>query len=447
MRLHARITFAAVVFLVVLPLQSSATTAADFLNIGVSVRQYSLAEAGLALDNGVASAYSNPAGLAKLDRPGASFMHNLWYQDIAYDYLGAATPIGSRGTIAMSAAYLHMGNIPAYNEFDQPIGSYSPYSMAGIISYGMIINEYLSLGLSGKYITEKIADINSSGIAADLGAEVDFGKIVVGASITNLGPRMKYSEQKFELPASAIFSVAYKPFILPASLIAGVKAPFAGEAVASAGIEYQAAEFLSLRSGYSASSAAPSEKAFNLGLGLTFMGGTFDYAYRPGKYFDATHAFSITFSFGRPRQAYFGKLHNSAMEFKETPPIAASKEAKPVLAEPVIPAPIIDKPNVEAKTENKPDTSYRAEKLETPNKQHLIESKPIYVVSAGKFKDISGARAQMDMLARIGFDAFSEAQSDGLIRVWLIKTDNKKKAEKLLKKATASGLSCRMEIE
>ncbi len=441
--------------IVILSLSQTAntTTAADFLNIGVSVRQYSLANAGLALDNGVASAYANPAGLAYIDRSGVSLMHNLWYQDIAYDYLGAAIPLGAKGALAFSLTYLHMGQIAAYDEYDQPIGNLSPYSMAGIISYGRRVSDKLNLGLSGKLITEKIADIRATGMAVDIGGRLGIGNFEIGAAIVNLGPAMKYAEQSFKLPMSGLVSIAYNLPTLPTSLVAGVKAPFADVAVGSAGIEYRATDFLYLRTGYSASSAAPSDKGFDLGLGVAFLGGSLDYAYSPGKYFDGTHAFSFTFSFGRQRTPYVSAGSKTKAGLSEQSLTSQVKPEAPEVNPIQAPQPQEYPPAVNETKSSTVEDAVGKQEMTTPpatlqvQDQSGTAAKPVYVVSAGKFREAAGARTQMDMLARFGFDASTEVLPDGLIRVWLLKSDNKKKAEKLLAKADAKGLNCRIEIE
>ncbi len=453
MKPHNLILSLILIFVVLLMTQYiNATTAADFLNIGVSARQYSLAGAGLALDNGIASAYSNPAGLAYIERSGVSFMHNLWYQDIAYDYLGAAMPLGEKGTIALSTTYLHMGKIAAYDEYDQPIGGLSPYSMAGIISYGRRVSDRLTLGISGKFITEKLADLRASGMAVDIGGQIGIGNFEIGAAVTNLGPSMKYAEQSFKLPSSALLSIGYSIPMLPTNLVAGVKAPFTGNAVGSAGIEYRATDFLYLRSGYSASSAAPSEKGFDLGMGVAFLGGTLDYSYSPGKYFDGTHAFSFTFSFGKQRRQY--ETNTVTTKFTQSKPLPTepaevnTSEETPYQA--LTPQKSIEGEKVEPTVA---ENLIRNEELAAPPRSPRIQDQPtpntapLYVVSAGRFREAAGARIQMDMLARFDFDAFTEVLPDGLIRVWLLKTADKKKAEKLLAKAVSKGLNCRMEID
>jgi hypothetical protein len=64
-------------------------------------------------------------------------------------------PIGSKSTIGLSAVYLHMGKIDAYNTYDQEIGSIVPYSLAATASYSHKIRYNLSLGINAKIISEK----------------------------------------------------------------------------------------------------------------------------------------------------------------------------------------------------------------------------------------------------------------------------------------------------
>jgi long-subunit fatty acid transport protein len=383
---------------------AAGTTAADFLNIGVSARQSALGGAGLALINDISSSYCNPSGLSFIDRPGVNFMHNIWYQDISYEFLGAALPLSEKSTIGVSAVYLHMGQIDAYDALDQLTGSLNPYSMAAIFSFSRKLSDNFSLGLSGKYIVEKLADNQTNGYAADLGAQYQTGDFAFGLAADNLGPSMKYESGNYKLPSSISAGIGYNIKALPISIMLGVKRPFADKTSLSTGIEYDLTNFLSLRGGYGGVGSASASGNINFGAGIKFMGGAVDYAFNPGHDLGPTHVFSFTFNFGKPRQVF------SSNEKIGQKPLPAN-------------------------------TTAAAGLTESP------KTRTSYVVSAGKFGSASSAKTQIQMFRKLGFESRAEIQNNGEFKVILARTGNLDKAQKIHKNANAKGLACSLDIE
>jgi hypothetical protein len=387
---------------------ASGTTGADFLNIGVSAHQQALGGSGITLANDISSAYGNPAGLSFIDRPGATFMHNIWYQDISYEFLGTAMPLGDKSAVGVSAVYLHMGKIDAYNAYDQQIGLVNPYSIAGIISFSRKVKDNLSFGLNGKIISEKLADKQASGYAVDLGGQYILNNFTFGLAVNNLGPTMKYESGNYKLPTAMSAGIGYMVPTLPVSIMVGARKPFDQQVSVATGIEYDATDYLSLRSGYGAVGEANVSSDINFGAGFRFMGGVIDYAFNPGNNLGATHAFSFTFSFGKPSSNSFS---NRLSEQKSS---AAMMSSEPKV-------------------------------LESAEKTGKI--KATYVVSAGKFNDPISAQSQIDMFRKLGVKGKSELLTDGQYRVVLAKTDNLGKAQKIYSNASSKGLACILEIE
>jgi hypothetical protein len=425
MKRHSIIILSAWAVLIMVPslAVASGTTAADFLNINVSARQAAWGGAGLALDNSIAASYFNPAGLSMIDRPGINVMHNLWYQDISYEFLGAAMPIGSNSTFGIAAAYLHMGKIDIYDMLDQQSGTLSPYSMAGIISYGRRISESFGIGIGAKYITEKLADVQANGYAVDLGAQYYTGGFTFGLAATNLGPKMKYEFESFSIPSAISIGGSYELSSFPLSFLMGVKAPISGEVGFSTGFEYKPAEFLALRSGYGGIGADNAANNLNFGAGFKFMGGTIDYAFNPGGDLGSTHFFSFTYNFGEARRPEFPEK-TVAQQISNAPTIVSSPPQQIALAEPVpetIATPVIAaKPKI---------------------------AKPVYIVSAGKFSDPSSALTQIEMLRKLNVEGKAEQLESGEYQVVLLKTDKLKKAEKLHNEIRTKGLASSIEIQ
>jgi hypothetical protein len=384
---------------------ASGTQAADFLNIDVSAMQASFGGAGSALSNDISASYYNPAGLSMVERSGINFMHNLWYQDISYEFLGGAIPIGDKQTIGVSAAYLHMGQIQSFDAFNQSNGSFRAYSLVGSASYSYNVTGRLSVGLSGKYITEKLADIEASGYAFDIGTQYYLDIFSFGVVLNNLGPKIKYESESFSLPAAVSFGAAYEPFILPVKVLAGARVPVEGKTSFSTGVEYNLSNFLSLRSGVGGLGGENQSNAFNFGAGFKVAGIDIDYAFNPGGDLGQTHFFSFTMSFGKSRQISFD--HVNLIEPATQPQV---RKEQPAPGDEIAP----------------PDQS-------------------IYIVSAGKFASRQMAKFHVETLKDFGVKSVAEAQPDGSFRVTLVKTGDQQKAQKLFNELSAKGIAVVIE--
>lgn len=387
---------------------ASGTTSADFLNINVSPYQASLGGAATALSSDIASSYYNPAGLSSIERPGINLMHYMWFQDISYEFIGGAFPIGSKSTIGFSTAYLHMGQIDIYNEFDQQQGSLNAYSLAGIISYSRSVSGNLNLGISGKFIMEKLAEIKANGYAIDVGSQYIGSNFRFGAAINNLGPKMKYEIESFNLPVSFSIGSAFSPMSLPVDIIVGAKIPFEGDISIAAGLDYQLTSFLSLRSGMGGFGDDNVSNTANFGIGLNLMNSYIDYAFNLKNQLGSTHSFSFTFNFGDARSIGFSKQE----------------------------------------TLNRNSNSVEITRSdETIKIQDNTTTNVVYVINAGVFKSEGSASKQIEVLKRYGIKGKTEKRANGDYIVVLAKTENHKKAEKIKRKVNSKGFQCAVDIE
>lgn len=406
--MHGRIIktiIAAIMLLVPINVMAAGTRVADFLNISVSAFEASLGGAGNALSNDISAGYFNPAGLSFVKQPGINFMHNLWYQDIAYEFLGSAFALGNKSTLAISAAYLHMGDIEAYNALNQSQGTLNPYSLAGIVSYGRNLNGNLSIGLSAKYISEKLDDNAANGYAFDIGAQYMINNLAFGLVANNIGPQIKYESESFSLPLAVSAGASYSSYKLPVTIYAGAKIPTEGKASFSTGLEYNMTDYLSLRSGLGGLGADNASQALNFGAGFNLAGINIDYAFNPGGDMGQTHFFSFTLNFGNPRSVSFSD-QNSAEPPKL--PVQSSQQAVPVAV------------NAVEKQEN------------------------LFIVSVGNFQDEKAALKQTEALKQFGIKGRLETLSDGTYIVTIAKTKSQDKAEEIRQEAISKGFTCVM---
>ncbi len=279
------------------------TSAASFLNIGVSARSSATGGALSAISDGPVAAYYNPAGLARAENMQIAGMHSEWLEDLRYEYLGFATPLGQKGGLGISFSYLSYGQIDGYSPTNQPTGNVNAYDISASLSYGREIAPGFSLGLGVKTIVEKLDNVDANGFAGDFGMQYKTGRFLTGLSVMNFGPKMKYESSSSPLPTAVNAGVSYYPFDNSFSVMAGIGAPFYGGVAFRAGMEYSYANLLVLRTGFDSQQAQAGQSGISFGGGLNFSAHSLDYAYNVNTMFGGTHQFSFLFRFGEPRTA------------------------------------------------------------------------------------------------------------------------------------------------
>ena len=171
------------------------TTAGTFLNIDVGARAVSMGSAYCTLAEDVSALYWNPAGIARLDRPEALFTHTQWIADVSFNYVGVALPLGTAGTLGISATFLTMDDMEV-TTIDYPDGTGEMFS-AGNTAFGLTyareLTDRFSIGMSAKYAEEKIYNSKASAIAFDIGTIFDtqLAGLKIAMSIANYGTKMQ----------------------------------------------------------------------------------------------------------------------------------------------------------------------------------------------------------------------------------------------------------------
>lgn len=173
------------------------TTAATFLEIGVGPSN-GMGGAFVSLANDATALYWNVAGISTLVNNEVAISHINWIASTNLDYAGLIIPLGDVGTIGASLTSLTMGD-EKVRTVDMPEGTGEYYSAADIaigISYSRNLTNRFSIGITCKYIQETIWHMSSNAFALDFGTlfKTDlFGGLVIGASLSNFGTKMKLS--------------------------------------------------------------------------------------------------------------------------------------------------------------------------------------------------------------------------------------------------------------
>ena len=201
------------------------------LLIEPGAKQAGMGEAYSAIADDASAGYYNPAGLAFQDRTvkNLQFMHTNWLPSLAddmyYEYLGFSQYAEGWGNFAFNIVYFNMGEqARTTSTSSEIIGTFQSFNLIASGSYGTMMTDNLSLGLSLKFIYSKLADAGQeaeqgkgigTSFALDFGAmyKPEIEGLSFSAVIHNLGPKISYIDvtQADPLPLNVVFGAAYVP--------------------------------------------------------------------------------------------------------------------------------------------------------------------------------------------------------------------------------------------
>ncbi len=284
--------------LLLLAVQGSwAAETASFLNIGVGGRALGMGGAYTALADDANSIYWNPAGLSKLDKREFTASHAEMFEKTRLDFLAYAHPT-PQGTFAAAMTYLSQGEIEGRDSLGRPTAGFDASDAAVSIGYARKLG-IADLGATFKYLRSHIGSSEAQGVAVDLGAKRELGSLSVGASLRNIGPGLKFSDQRNDLPLRLAMGVAYRFVGGHAVTAEAVNGPRGAGTDVSLGGEYQAVKNVFLRAGYTTQTAVAGGSGFDaargmtLGLGFRNEKWSLDYAVLPSGELGRSHRFSV----------------------------------------------------------------------------------------------------------------------------------------------------------
>ncbi len=213
------------------------TTAVPFLRISPDARAGAMGDAGIAVAPDANAQYWNIGKIPFTEKNyGVSITYTPWLKDLVPDiflaYLSGYAKFGKDNVNAVSASmrYFSLGNINYTDVQGNGIGTGLPREYSFDLGYSRKLSEFLSAGISFRYIHSAIASgVNySSGSqnykpgnagAADIGVyyskkkEIDgfkSGTFSFGAVASNLGSKISYnSSRKDFIPMNLGLGIAY----------------------------------------------------------------------------------------------------------------------------------------------------------------------------------------------------------------------------------------------
>jgi len=308
---------------------SSGTEGAAFLDIPVGAGPAALGSAYTALATDAYAPTWNPAGLARLSGNEVAAQHLSYLESMNYEFLSFVHPLkpadsGNQRGIGFSIQYLGSGDIDR-TDIDSsgqavnggnPIGTFSSHFASYNLSYGQTFNEKLAIGVTGKLINANIDDVGANAYAADLGTLYRANEQVqLGASLVNMGSRLKFIDEGDNLPTALKVGGAYRP---NSRYMASAEVVYERNGLASfhTGAEWRPMEMVSLRAGYRTDTLKGLSPlaGVSTGLGLYVWGQEFAYAWTPYGDLGDTQYLSLLIHFGAQDQARRNLIQYQALK-------------------------------------------------------------------------------------------------------------------------------------
>jgi hypothetical protein len=177
-----------------------------FLKLGTSAHGIALADAMSAMVTGPASTHYNPSGLAggdTLANAEVLFTHREWIEDTRVEALSASIRLGENDAVGFAINSTTVTDIELRTRPGEAEGTFTARSFAGSASYARSLSEEVRLGVTARFLYEKILVDDASGFSVDCGAQFDtpVDNLTVGATIANLGRMSSMRQERSSLPA------------------------------------------------------------------------------------------------------------------------------------------------------------------------------------------------------------------------------------------------------
>jgi hypothetical protein len=312
------------------------TAGASELLIPVGPRGIAMGESNLVSSTGVEALFWNPAGVSHMqNNADVLFSHMSYIADIGVEYGAVAANFEGFGAVALSIKSVSIGDIPVTTTIN-PDGTgelFSPTYITAGLSYSRMLTDAISVGITGNFVSERMADVSATGFAIDFGVIyqnlADINGLSIGVVLKNLGTDMKYDGSglvqqgqldglnrdpnfykidaaPFEMPFNFQLAAGYRPVIdeMNSLEFTGIyqNNNFSGDET-KLGAEYGYNNLFFVRAGYQFAMQETDNYiyGFTAGAGVNYeiegFGVKVDYAFRDVEFFDGNHVFALTLGF------------------------------------------------------------------------------------------------------------------------------------------------------
>lgn len=249
------------------------TSGAQFLQIPIGARGAALGGAFTGLTDDATSVFWNPAGITNLNSNAVHFSYLRWFE--MFD-LNAASFIyngNDAGIFAASLVIFSMDKMEITTE-TKPNGTgqyFDAQDLAMGLTYARKLTDQFSVGVTVKYIYQRIWNEVADGIAFDIGTQykLDFQNLTIAMSMTNFGPDLQFDGEDLNvthdvnstLPLNRLTParLATEPYSLPLNFEVGI------------GMDVFTEDFVKMRIGIDAVHPNDNKERVNFGTEFSFF--------------------------------------------------------------------------------------------------------------------------------------------------------------------------------
>ena len=325
MKINNKKFFVIILLMLGLNLQLSAfekvgTTSFQFLKVYPGARANAMSGAFCTLADNSEALFWNPAGIARINDFDATFNYISWVLDIKHFAFSAAYNLGDWGVVGLHGIMTDVGVIEETRVDMIGVGglvngmfnpgltgnTFEPASMVIGLSYAQSLTDRFSFGVTVKYVQENLIYQKADAFVFDGGFLFDtrYKSIVIGASIRQFGPEVKFIDKNYPLPQTFNIGVSAHLFSPEDPLISTIEdhsllfsydiiQPRDYDQMHSMGLEYSFKDMIFLRGGYTFNS---DQEGLSAGVGLNVDKYRVDYSFSDyGEYLDSVHRITIGF--------------------------------------------------------------------------------------------------------------------------------------------------------
>lgn len=172
------------------------TSGAQFLQLPVGARSEAMGGAIVGLADDASAIFWNPAGIVKVKNVQAHFSYMNWFDLFDFNAASLVYNAGDIGTFGASMVILTTDKMEITTE-QEPNGTGRYFDASDValgISYAKSLTDRFSVGITFKYVNQRIWNESASGFAIDIGTQykLDFQNLTIAMCMTNFGADMKF---------------------------------------------------------------------------------------------------------------------------------------------------------------------------------------------------------------------------------------------------------------
>ncbi len=306
--------------------QRTGISTLTFLKEDVSPRSIAMGGATTTLKGDAYAAHWNPAGLTEIPNHSFAASVRVFPAAITHAFFAANFKLRETDVLAFSINNFNLANQEVRTEF-QPQGTGQKFianNMAFTATYAKALTYKFSMGLSLRYINERMDMYTAHAVAADLGFiyKTDFKDLRFGIFLQNFGPNSKatgayvppsfanktFAPDAYSLPNVFKLGVAIVPFKKNNhSITTAVElhSPSDNAANIRLGVEYSYMEMFFARTGYMINFNTYIIPTFGAGVKANTKAGTFyiTYSFATSRTFMGTnHGIGLEYIINKPKQ-------------------------------------------------------------------------------------------------------------------------------------------------